>query len=194
MPSRLRRHDEQGHIHFWTISCSRRLGFFFHDAMKGIVCDGLALLQTKFRVCLIGYVVMPEHIHVLLYPHPQGSDEPLPISKLLNAFKQHVGFHGKRWLREYWREHSRLWSDALTDWAVERTDGEKAIWNTRGYDFNIDRHETLLQKLDYCHKNPMNRGLIDRPEDWPWSSFRYYEFDDRSLLAMDWEGSWPILW
>jgi len=49
---------------------------------------------------------------------------------------------------------------------------EQTIWNIRGYDFNVRTHKTLLEKLDYCHKNPLTRALVDRAEDWPWSSYR----------------------
>ncbi|MBN1347528.1 MAG: transposase [Phycisphaerae bacterium] len=193
MPSQLRRHDEPGHIHFWTISCFRRLGFFHHDAIKQVVVDGMRLLQQKFGICLIGYVIMPEHVHVLIFPHPKDSDEPVAVSKLLNAFKQHVGFHAKQCLRTYWQDHGQLWSQPLNHWA-RCASGRQMIWNTRGHDFNINCRDTLIEKLDYCHKNPITRGLVDRAEDWAYSSYRYYEMDDRAMLTMDWDGGWPIVW
>ena len=193
MPAHLRRINEPGHIHFWTISCHRRLGFFHQDDMKRIVVSGFRELQVRFGICLVGYVVMPQHVHVLLFPHARGCDKPTDISTLLRAFKQHVGFHGKACLRGYRRANGCLWSEPLTDWARGDEKG-KPLWNTRGYDFNIDRHDTLIEKLDYCHKNPITRGLVERAEDWPWSSYRYYELDDRSVLTMDWDGVWPIAW
>jgi hypothetical protein len=81
----------------------------------------------------------------------------------------------------------------LTQWARGDEKG-KPIWKPRGFDFNIDRRTTLREKIDYCHKNPITRGLVERAEDWPWSSYRFHEFADRSVLAMDWDGAWPILW
>jgi putative transposase len=147
----------------------------------------------RFGVCLIGYVIMPEHVHTIVYPHAPGNDDPIPVSTLLHAFKKHVGFHGKRRLREVWRAQSGLWSKALNTWATGDKN-EQTIWNVRGYDFNVRTHRALLQKLEYCHKNPITRGLVERAEQWPWSSYRFYEFDDRSVLAMDWDGSWPIIW
>ena len=193
MPSHLKRINQPGHIHFWTISCHRRLGFLHHDATKQAIVCALKHLQSKHAICLIGYVIMPDHVHVLLYPHAQGCDEPLDISTLLSAFKQHAGFHVKAALRQYWQGHGILWTPALTEWATSDRKG-KRIWTTRGYDFNIDRHDTLLEKLDYCHKNPITRGLVERAEDWPWSSYRFYEMDDDSIIAMDWNGAWPIEW
>jgi len=193
MPTRLHRRDVPGHVHFLTISCHSRLTFFWHDAMKRVVCDGIRTLQVRHGVCIIGYVVMPEHVHLLVYPHKPECDTPIPISLVLQSFKQHVGYYGKGVLRILWRRRGSLWSPGLNDWAHGRT-GKRVIWAPRGYDFNIVRHETLLTKLDYIHKNPITRGLVDRADDWQWSSFRYYEMGDRSILAMDWDKAWPIIW
>ncbi len=193
MPSHLRRYDEPGDIHFWTISCYRRLGFFHHDATKQVVIEALDMLRRKFRVCLVGYVVMPDHVRFRVYPHSRGSREPLPISSLLHAFKKHVGYYAKEKLREVWRTHGKLWSEPMNHWALGRHD-KQSIWNVRGHDFNIDQQKTLIQKLEYCHANPVTRGLVDLAEDWPWSSYRYYEKLDGVVLECDWDGAWPIEW
>jgi len=66
--------------------------------------------------------------------------------------------------------------------------------NTRGYDRNIFTADELREKIDYCHKNPLTRGLVGDPADWKWSSYRFYEFGDASVLSMDWDGRWPIEW
>ncbi|MBU0640256.1 MAG: hypothetical protein KKB50_15425 [Planctomycetes bacterium] len=42
------------------------------------------------------------------------------------------------------------------------------------------------------HRNPVTRGLVDRPEQWRWSGYRYYELSDDSLIAMDWDGALPL--
>ena len=62
MPTHLGRYDQPGDSHFWTIFCRRRLTFFHDDGLKRIVAEGLRLLQQRFGVCLIGYVIMPEHV------------------------------------------------------------------------------------------------------------------------------------
>ena len=48
------------------------------------------------------------------------------------------------------------------------------FWQSRYYDFNVCREQKLLEKLDYVHRNPVQRGLVRRPEDWAWSSARHY--------------------
>jgi putative transposase len=194
MPSHLRRYDEPGHVHFWTISAYRRLGFFHDENARRILIGGLRLLQSRHGVCLIGYVLMPEHIHVLLYPHASGSNEPVPISTLLLTFKQYTGAQIKAMLRTVWRNHGQLWSPPLNAWAKGHYGEQRPIWTPRGYDSNVKTHDALLTKLEYCHKNPITRRLVERAAEWPWSSYRFYEFQDASVLPMNWDGSWPIIW
>lgn len=138
MPSRLRRYDEVGHVHFWTISCYRRLQFFHDLALRRVVLDAFERMRQTFRICLIGYVIMPEHVHVIMYPHPKGGAMPVSVARLLQSFKQHVGHHGKQYLRQVWRSQGCLWSQPLQEWAHGLL-GKQTIWETRGYDFNINR-------------------------------------------------------
>ena len=100
----------------------------------------------------------------------------------------------KESLRHYWREHGGLWSRPLSTWATDSA-SRKPIWKPRAYDHNVYRDiETVIEKLNYCHDNPVRRGLVADPAAWRWSSYRFYEFGDRSVLAMDWDGRWPIEW
>ena len=156
MPSRLHRYDVPGHVHFWTLSCCDRLTFFWHDDLKRVAVEGLRLLSRKFDVCLIGYVIMPEHVHVLFLPHARGASDPIPVSRLLHSFKQYTGFHGKERLLQLRDEHERLWAPPIEAWVADAA--APPFWTTRGHDFNVDRYETLREKLDYCHKNPLTRG------------------------------------
>ena len=48
------------------------------------------------------------------------------------------------------------------------------FWQARYYDFNLWSERKLVEKLRYIHRNPVKCGLVARPEDWAWSSFRHY--------------------
>ena len=52
--------------------------------------------------------------------------------------------------------------------------GDRAFWQRRYYDFNVHSELKTVEKLRYMHRNPVNRGLVETPEDWPWSSFVHY--------------------
>jgi putative transposase len=47
------------------------------------------------------------------------------------------------------------------------------FWQARYYDFNVWSECKIVEKLRYIHRNPENRGLVVRLEDWAWSSFRH---------------------
>jgi len=53
-------------------------------------------------------------------------------------------------------------------------DHPRPFWHARYHDFNVITHRKFVEKLRYIHRNPVERGLVERPEDWPWSSFRHY--------------------
>ena len=57
---------------------------------------------------------------------------------------------------------------------------------TRGIDINVTSRDVLGAQLDYCHANPIKRGLVERAEDWRWSSYRFHTLGDVGMLAMDW--------
>jgi len=96
------------------------------------------------RFYLAGYVVMPEHIHLLMTEPERGK-----LSLALQMLKQNVA----RKLR-----------------------GPEGgpFWLPRYYDFNVSSEAKRVEKLRYVHRNPVKRGLVERPEDWRWSSFRHY--------------------
>ncbi len=78
MPSRLRRHDEFGQVHFLTISCYRRLQFFRHDGVKLAFIEALRAVRGKHAIRWLGHVVVPEHVHVLVLPQARGGEDGTP--------------------------------------------------------------------------------------------------------------------
>lgn len=58
--------------------------------------------------------------------------------------------------------------------SVAKQRPQRPFWLSRYYDFNVRTHEKLVEKLRYLHRNPVKRGLVHSPEEWPWSSFRHY--------------------
>jgi len=63
--------------------------------------------------------------------------------------------------------------------------GPYRVWQRRFYDLNVWSEKKRLEKLTYMHGNPVKRGLVTSPDQWPWSSFRFYYLGDSSVLAMD---------
>ena len=59
------------------------------------------------------------------------------------------------------------------------------FWQPRFYDFNMYSRKKKKEKLEYMHANPVNRGFVKHPKDWPWSSFPFYERDVTGLVTID---------
>jgi len=74
--------------------------------------------------------------------------------------------------------------------AVSKQCTQRPFWLKRYYDFNVHSEEKRIQKLRYIHRNPMTRGLVSKPEDWKWSSFRHYLTGEKGIAEI--ESSWTL--
>ena len=61
------------------------------------------------------------------------------------------------------------------------------IWQKRFYDFNVCSTEKRIEKLRYIHRNPVKRGLAEKPKEWKWSTFRTYACGEEGLVKVNWQ-------
>ena len=171
MRNPLRRFYGRGDLHFITFSCYRRRRYLGTARARNRFVRILDQVRSRFRFLLIGYVVMPEHVHLLVSEAKQGNP-----SKVLQVLKQRVS----RSLRKPERKASAQLSlvfAAATD--------SPAFWQRRFYDFNVWSARKVQEKLDYMHRNPVQRKLVLHPKDWPWSSWSNYEKGEMGLIRID---------
>ena len=65
------------------------------------------------------------------------------------------------------------------------------FWQQRYYDFNVRTPQKKIEKVRYIHRNPVKRGLVEKPEDWPWSSFRHYATGEEGTIEI--ESRWTAI-
>jgi REP element-mobilizing transposase RayT len=119
---------------------------------------------------------MPEHVHLLVAPKEPGVE----IARFQGDVKERTAKLPMAWLEE----HSPRWLERLTVREGKRI--RRRFWLPGGgYDRNIDNSDTLASVIDYFHMNPVKRGLVTRPEDWEWSSARWYAGIRPVALEMD---------
>ena len=94
--------DEPGHAHFLTYSCYRRLPLLSRDRVRRWVVDALLRTREELDVGLWAYVIMPEHVHVLLHPRAAHYE----MRRILPFLKQPVAKAARHWLEE---QHQRAW-------------------------------------------------------------------------------------
>lgn len=169
----LRRIEARGHARYLTFSCYRRLPLFGNDSIKQVFIAQLAWVCRRLSVALYAWVVMPEHVHVLLMPHPPR----VTVTGVLGALKRPVAAR----VLGRWRELNAPILPRLID-----PRGHAHFWQRGGgYDRNITTPHELYEKISYIHHNPVRRGLVDRPIDWPWSSAGWYERRDGCGVPVD---------
>ncbi len=162
MPRGLRRFQESGQSHFVTFSCYRRQPYFATPPPRDLFLACLEDMRRRFELCVYGYVVMPEHVHLLLGEPARGKlAEAIHYLKL--SFAKRV-----RSLRPAGRAGS--------------------FWLKRYYDRNVRSYREFTIKLRYLHRNPVERGLVGQPEEWKWSSYRHYAL--REVGPVELESEW----
>jgi putative transposase len=175
MPKRLKRFVGQGDLHFITFCCYQRRPLLASAHARNLAVQVLRELRARYSFALIGYVIMPEHVHLLIGESPST----LP-AKLIQIFKQRVS----RRFRARPRRNERQLSFGF----AAPVSGLRRFWQRRYYDFNVFSRAKVVEKLHYMHANPVRGKLVKHPGDWPWSSWCFY-YRSEGLLAVDpWTG------
>jgi putative transposase len=152
-----------GNLHFITFSCYRRRALLGRPKARDVFLQVLRHVRDRFDFALIGYVLMPEHVHLLIGEPRTGNP-----SKVIQVLKQHVS----RALRA--RKRRQTAAGQLRLWEEPGTAQPMRFWQRRFYDFNVWSQRKKNEKLNYMHFNPVKREIVSHPKDWRWSSYRYY--------------------
>ncbi len=131
----------------------------------------LEQVRQRYRFVVVGYVVMPEHMHLLISEPERGTP-----STVMQVVKQR---YARRRLRKKKRKagQGELWPEQ-----------EQRVWQRRFYDFNVWGERKRVEKLRYMHRNPVKRGLVLEPEQWEWSSYRSYAYGEAGVVKIN---QWP---
>lgn len=170
-------YDVPGHAHFLTYSCNQRLPLLSKDRSRGWVIETIESARAKFDFDLWAYVLMPEHVHLLIHPRQPEYE----MKRILAALKRPVSARAKAYLLD---TGNLVWLRRLT---VREGDQEVfRFWQAGGgYDENLWQDRPIHEVIAYIHANPVRRGLVAVPTDWPWSSARYWAGDLSGSLRMD---------
>ncbi len=153
----LQRFYGDGDLHFVTFSCYRRLPHLGGPKARNTFVNKLRSVCDAHHFLLVGYVVMPEHVHLLISETPDCTP-----SDAIQILKDQVAFDLNQNLAH------------LTP-----------FWDRRFYDFNVYSVYKRREKLQYMHMNPIKRGLVRNPRFWPWSIFLNYEKGLPGLIPID---------
>lgn len=160
MPDGLKRLHHSGQSHFLTFSCYRRRPLLAEMRMQDAFLIALEQTRLRFEMRVYGYVVMPEHVHLLV---SEPAESKLP--RALQLLKTTVALQARK-------ENRRI-------------AGETPFWQARYFDHNVRNQAGFVTQLRYIHRNPVKRGLCSSSEDWPWSSFRAWALGEIGVVEVE---------
>jgi len=170
-----------GELQFITTSTYRRVPIFRSERFCHYFVQRLEEVRQEFHCLLLGWVLMPEHFHLLLKPQPAAS-----TPAVIKALKEETA---KRILKTLRENQQNPWCrKMLARFRLPPSVHDEShfrLWNRRFHPFNVFTEAKRREKLNYMHNNPVKRGLASAPGEWPWSSWRFYFLQDASLLPMD---------
>ena len=172
----LRRYYGAEDLHFITCSCYRRRPLLGSARRRDLFLAILEQVRRGYGFVVVGYVVMPEHVHLLISKPEKGTP-----STVLQVVKQRFSRRVLGRLRRTSRT-GQLWL-----WDEEAVEAGH-VWQRRFYDFNVWSERKRVEKLRYMHRNPVERGLVSAPGEWRWSSYRQYACGEAGRVKIN---EWP---
>jgi len=160
--SNFKHFDNLNTARFVTFCCYRKMNNFRESVIFELFIKHLTHVREKYNFKLFGYVIMPNHVHLVLHPKPETK-----LGLLIRELKSKMA-------REYFSEYCK-----------NIPDGKHVFWQKRCYDHNCRTPEIVLEKINYCHNNPVRAGLVREPGDWRWSSYSWYLGDTNVPILMD---------
>src|SRR5260370_39011147 len=152
MPAGLKRYYGKGDLHFITFSCYRLLPLLKTKRARNLFVKELGRVRDATGFRLIGYVVMPEHVHLVVSEAREGTP-----STVLQKLK--LGVARKL------RKRKRACAGQLRLAFAAPREPLRAVWQARVYDFNVSSRGKKTEKLNYMHANTVKRGLGNHPTE-----------------------------
>ena len=173
-----------GAVCFWTSSIIDGIPVLRSPTACRKVLEIIGQCRARYGVKLLGYVLMPEHVHIAVW-----SERAVDAKGFIREF-----------LRRSSAEIASLASSAsgrgnaqAAGWLARfrdraRQSARVRVWKERGRAFPVTREDGLRQKLNYMHNNPVRRKLVETAEQWEFSSARHYAggYSAISIDDFDW--------
>jgi len=181
MTKGLHRYYGNHDLHFITCSCYHRQPRLAKVECRDLFLNILEQARQKYRFVVHGYVIMPEHFHLLM-TEPEVGD-PSVVMKVLK----------ERFTKKLRTKNKSAGAPLIASFAMSGPQHREPapVWQKRFYDFNVRTEQKQIEKLRYMHRNPVKRGLVEKPEQWQWSSFRSYLLGETGPVRVKFQ-EWPM--
>jgi putative transposase len=162
-------------VYYLTSVAAKRLCVFQTDKLKKLLCDAIDEARTSASLLLFAYVIMPDHIHALI-----GSQKkPSVVLRYVNGI-------ASRRIIDFLKDAGHAASLAKLKHSEGPREHKYSLWDHHPNVKLVTTENGLMEKANYIHMNPVRAGLVDHPEDYRWSSVRYWQgkpLEDEPLVV-----------
>ena len=185
-----KRFNLENQIYFITSKIFKNKKIFDNGWCCKLLIDVLKECKNKYGFKLYGYVIMPDHIHLLIEPAENDS-----ISNVIHKIKGNFAYrcliiarnHKGSATRD--NHHSTENPKRVSDpsWVGEKRQRirHQPIWQKSFYDHAIRNQQDFLEKLNYIHKNPLKHAIAKNPDQYHYSSYQNYYLQNNKLIKID---------
>lgn len=172
-----KRYRIEGSIFYITSNIYNRINVFTRPSFIIPIIDSLNYYRYQYACKLLAYVIMHDHLHLLLWPH----DARL-ITDFMRDFKR---FTSGRITRQAKVEGKTEWIEKFEQGGTVTDRAEHKVWQDGFWEQTIYTEDFLRQKLDYIHLNPVRAGFVKDPTAYPYSSYQNYYLENNQLIEID---------
>lgn len=161
---------KENSLHFLTFSTVNWIDVFSGKKYRDIVIDSLRYCQQEKGLELYGFVIMSNHIHMLA-----RAKEDYKLSAILRDMKKYTCKQILKMIQES-NESRKEWLLTVMLEAGKKNSKKQTyqLWRNDNHPIELHKQETTKQKLDYIHNNPVEAGIVERPEEYVYSSAKNY--------------------
>jgi putative transposase len=169
-----RRNKTPSGTYFFTLVTYRRRRILTDDTCRQWLREAIQLTRRNRPFIIDAWVLMPDHMHCL-WTLPEGDADYATRWKVIKTeFSKRAGstYHKQEWMTRSKRKRR-----------------ESTMWQRRGWEHLIRNETDYARHFDYIHYNPVKHELVQRVQDWPYSSFHRYVKE--GVYSVDWGGVVP---
>ena len=165
--------DNLGTARFLTFSCYNRQKLLVHRNTIIKVLNEIETGRSQYGYSVLAYVIMPSHVHLVIHPK-----NDISLGRVIGNIKRKSSFA----ILSDWKRNN----NKLLPYVIDKSERDQKykFWQKRCYDHNCRTGGIVKEKIIYCHYNPVRAGLIRNPEEWEWSSYRWYLGDKSGIVQI----------
>ncbi|MEP2671262.1 MAG: transposase [Cyclobacteriaceae bacterium] len=156
------------HPEFLTVTCLEWKHVLKEDKFKNIIIKSLTYLTREKRINIYAFVIMSNHFHLIW--------QMIGDHKREDVQRDFLKYTGQQILKELRNSNSELLNELL----VNAKDRKHQVWERNSLGVPLWSSHVFDQKLEYIHNNPVKAGICEYPEDYHYSSAKFYEKNEKN--------------